>query len=494
MEERQTLNISEAKTRLLKKEAIDKLGVNAYPSKVNRDMPVAEAVSSSKKSDTLIWLAGKITSIRSHGKSGFADIQDQSGKIQLYIKQDEVGEKSYSFYTDNIDVGDYINVCGKLFTTKTKEPTLRVEQLILLAKSLKPLPDKWSGLTDTEIRYRKRYLDFLINCRSKENIILRSNIVANLRSFMQENGFIEVETPILQPIPGGASAKPFVTHYNILGQDFYLRIAPELYLKRMIVGGFEKIYEIGKVFRNEGLSHMHNPEFTIFEFYWAYKSYKDLMTFTEEMMSFIINKTLNSDTIKYQGKAISFKPPYPKITLREMILRDSGIDISKHKTLSSLKKVVATKKIELDKHISVWPKMVDELYKKVSRPRIIEPVFVTDHPVELSPLAKSNEINKEVTQRFQLLCAGGIELVNAYTELNDPIDQRRRFEKQAELKEAGWDESQLIDNNFIDALSYGLPPTAGWGMGIDRLVMLLSDNYSIKEVIAFPALKKTREN
>jgi len=239
---------------------------------------------------------------------------------------------------------------------------------------------------------------------------------------------------------------------------------------------------------------MHNPEFTIFEFYWAYKSYKDLMTFTEEMMSFIINKTLNSDTIKYQGKAISFKPPYPKITLREMILRDSGIDISKHKTLSSLKKVVATKKIELDKHISVWPKMVDELYKKVSRPRIIEPVFVTDHPVELSPLAKSNEINKEVTQRFQLLCAGGIELVNAYTELNDPIDQRRRFEKQAELKEAGWDESQLIDNNFIDALSYGLPPTAGWGMGIDRLVMLLSDNYSIKEVIAFPALKKTREN
>lgn len=235
MEERQTLNISEAKTRLLKKEAIDKLGVNAYPSKVNRDMPVAEAVSSSKKSDTLIWLAGKITSIRSHGKSGFADIQDQSGKIQLYIKQDEVGEKSYSFYTDNIDVGDYINVCGKLFTTKTKEPTLRVEQLILLAKSLKPLPDKWSGLTDTEIRYRKRYLDFLINCRSKENIILRSNIVANLRSFMQENGFIEVETPILQPIPGGASAKPFVTHYNILGQDFYLRIAPELYLKRMMI-------------------------------------------------------------------------------------------------------------------------------------------------------------------------------------------------------------------------------------------------------------------
>jgi len=479
--------IKEAESRRIKHKRICELGQNPYPSHVRRDMQIFDATS---KTGRKIWLVGKVVALRHHGGSGFTDIVDESGKIQLFIKSDIVGADKFSFYKNLIDVGDYLNVYGEIFVTKTGEHTVKVERLILLSKSLLPLPSKWSGLKDIDARYRKRYLDFLINPEAKKNIVLRANIISELRKFMEINGFIEVETPILQPIPGGAAAKPFVTRYNILDQDFYLRIAPELYLKRMIVGGFEKIFEIGRVFRNEGLSHMHNPEFTIFEFYWAYKNYTDLMDFTETMVSCVVNKIAGNTSLIYQGNKVNFQPPYKRITLAELILKDSAINIEKFRDVESLRIEIAKRGIVLEKDITVWPKMVDELYKKVSRPNIIEPIFVTDHPVELSPLAKTNEEDAKTAQRFQLVCGGGIELVNAYTELNDPLDQKTRFEEQAKLKNEGWDESQLVDENFIDALCYGMPPTAGWGMGVDRLVMLLTDNYSIKEIIPFPTQKK----
>lgn len=485
-----TPNINEAESRRIKHRQICELGIDPYPSNVRRDMAISDTTS---KTGQKVWVVGKIIALRNHGGSGFADIADESGKIQLLIGSDIVGAEKYRFYKGAIDVGDYLNVYGELFITKTGEPTVRVEKLTLLSKSLLPLPSKWSGLKDTESRYRKRYLDFLINPETKKNIALRANIISELRKFMENNRFIEVETPILQPIPGGAAAKPFITRYNILDQDFYLRIAPELYLKRMIVGGFEKIFEIGRVFRNEGLSHMHNPEFTIFEFYWAYKNYTDLMDFTEMMISSVLKKIVSGSSLVYQNKKINFEPPYKKITFTKLIQKDCGIDIDKFRDVESLRIEIAKKGIILEKDITVWPKMVDELYKKVSRPKIIEPTFVTDHPVELSPLAKANDKNQKVAQRFQLVCGGGIELVNAYSELNDPFDQKKRFEEQAKLRNEGWDESQMVDENFVDALSYGMPPTAGWGMGVDRLVMLLTDNYSIKEIIPFPTLKKIQE-
>jgi len=307
---------------------------------------------------------------------------------------------------------------------------------------------------------------------------------------MNKDGFIEIETPILQPIPGGAAAKPFITHYNILKQDMYLRIAPELYLKRLIVGGFEKVYEIGRNFRNEGLSHMHNPEFTMMEFYWAYKNYLDLMKFTEVLIETTVMQVKKTLKIRYQGNEINLAPPYPRITFDALIEKDCGINIYQYPNFKDLREQVLKKKIDLNfKEIKVWAKLVDELYKKVSRPKIIQPIFIVDHPLALIPLAKAKEDEPQKVQSFQLVLAGGIELVKAYTELNDPLEQERRLREQAKMRKAGYDESEMMDENFIESLKYGLPPTAGWGLGIERLVMLLTDQYSIKEVIPFPTLK-----
>jgi len=307
---------------------------------------------------------------------------------------------------------------------------------------------------------------------------------------MNKSGFVEVETPVLQMIPGGAAAKPFITHYNILKQDMYLRISPELYLRRMVVGGFEKVFEIGKNFRNEGLSHMHNPEFTMMEFYWAYQDYRGLMEFTQDLISTVIKNTKKSLEVEYQGDIINFAPPYRIVSFRDLVMTDCGIDIFKYPDFDSLKKEVNKKGIELDfKSITVWVKLVDELYKKVSRPKIVEPIFLVDHPIELTPLAKAHDNNPRIAQRFQLVCGKGIELINAYTELNDPLEQEKRFSEQVKMSKQGWDESAMMDQDFVEALKYGLPPTAGWGMGIERIAMLLTDNYSIKEVIPFPTLK-----
>jgi lysyl-tRNA synthetase class 2 len=318
-------------------------------------------------------------------------------------------------------------------------------------------------------------------------------LIDSLRNFLKKQGFIEVETPILQSIPGGASAKPFVTHFNILKQDMYLRIAPELYLKRLVVGGFEKVFEIGRQFRNEGLSHMHNPEFTSLEFYWAYQDYESLMKFTEELISTAVKESSGSFKVNYQGDELNFAPPYPRITFDALIEKDCGINIYQYPDFEDLKKEVIKQKIDLNfKDIKVWPKLVDELYKKVSRPKIIQPIFVIDHPLVLVPLAKAKEDDPMKSQTFQLVCAGGIELLKAYTEQNDPKEQEERFKEQVKLSKAGWDESNMMDENFIEALKYGLPPTAGWGMGIERFAMILTNQYSIKEVIPFPTLKSEK--
>lgn len=477
---------SENLNREQKLDHLQSLKINPYPSKSNKTSSIKDA---HEMLDKEVSTAGRVFSIRSHGKSMFMDLSDSSGKIQIYFKLDEVGEESFKLLK-MIDPGDIVQVIGTVFKTHAGETTIQVKKYEVLSKALLPIPDKWYGLKDVETRYRKRYVDMLINEQVRKIFLTRADVINNLRKYMIGNGFIEVETPILQAIAGGAAAKPFITHYNILKQDMYLRIAPELYLKRLIVGGFEKVFEIGKNFRNEGLSHMHNPEFTMMEFYWAYQDYKGLMEFTEKLIPDVIEKTIGKLDIEYQGDIISFKPPYRRVTFKDLVLEDCGIDIFKHTDFDSLKKAIDEKGIKIDyRDIKVWTKLVDELYKKVSRPKVVEPIFLIDHPIELTPLAKAHEDNPRLAQRFQLVCGKGIELVNAYTELNNPIEQESRFKEQAKMSKQGWDESAMMDSDFVEALKYGLPPTAGWGMGIERIVMLLTDQHSIKEVIPFPTLK-----
>ncbi|MDD3774094.1 MAG: lysine--tRNA ligase, partial [Patescibacteria group bacterium] len=380
----------EEASRLEKLENLKNEGINPYPSVALNCGSIAN-VREKKEGEVII--AGKIISLRSHGKSTFADLEDESAKIQLYFKLDNLGEKKYQDLS-LLDAGDYIQVKGDLFSTHAGELTVEIKEFSILAKSLLPIPDKWYGLKDTEIRYRKRFLDLIINDNARNNLRIRSKIVSSLRSFMEKNNFIEIETPVLQPIPGGAAAKPFKTKYNILGQDMYLRIAPELYLKRLIVGGFERVYEIGKNFRNEGLSHMHNPEFTMMEFYWAYQNYESLMDFTEKLVSNLVKEIKGKLKITYQGEEIDFKPPYKRVKFIDLIRDHCGIDLEKSSDFESLKKEVLSKNIDLNfKEISTWPKLADELYKKVARPKIMQPTFLIDYPSVLKPLAKAKAEN-----------------------------------------------------------------------------------------------------
>ena len=479
-------NLPEHEIRLQKLQTLRDKGIDPYPSIVPPFKEITEA-KESKEGDQ-IAVAGRISALRDHGKATFIDLSSEE-KLQTLAKADDLGDL-YDLIP-LLDIGDYIWVKGEMFTTKTGQLTLGIKELQLLSKSILPVPEHFHGLTDIETRYRQRSLDFKINKEARDVIRVRSDIIAQLRAYLEKNGFIEIQTPILQAIPGGAAAKPFVTKYNILDADFYLRIAPELYLKRLISGGFERVFEIGPAFRNEGISHMHNPEFTICEFYWAYKTYQDLMVFTKDMVQSII-RAICGDNLKltYQGKEIDFSGEWKSVQFGDLIKEETGIDIYDKTDFKELKKVVQDAGIELNwKEINVWGKLVDELYKKVSRPEIVQPTFITDHPAELTPLAKRNPKNPLLAQRFQLVAAGGFELVNAYTELNDPLEQERLFKEQAGMRDNGFEEGHMVDKNYIEALSFGMPPTAGWGMGIDRFTMILTDQYSIKEVIPFPTLK-----
>lgn len=470
-----------------KLEAIKKAGISVYPEKTKRTHKITEAL---KDFNTLsrpkkeIILAGRIKSLREHGGSTFLHIEDGTDKIQAYFKKDRIGERGYKFFLDNFDIGDFIEVRGVLFKTKKGERTVEVSDFKMLAKSLLPLPEKWHGLQDVEERFRKRYLDLIFNPEVKNKVELHSRIIKEIREFLEKEGFLEVETPILQPIYGGAKAKPFKTHLNTLDLDLYLRISPELYLKRLLVAGFEKVYEIGRCFRNEGMDRTHNPDFTMLEFYWAFADYKDMMKLTEKMFEDLLKKLFGTTKIKYEGKEINFKTPWPRVEFSELIRKHAKINLDEINT-EALKK--EAKKLGLDSK-GEKAEIADEIYKKICRPKIWNPTFVINHPLGAFPLAKQDEKNPKQTANFQLVAAD-FELVNAFSELNDPIEQRERFKEQEKIFKSGFEEAQRMDEDYIEALEYGLPPAAGFGMGIDRLVALLTDSHSLREVILFPTMK-----
>ena len=478
------------KTRIKKLEAIRRALFNPYPEKTKRTHKIAEALkdfNGMARSKKEVILAGRIKSVRGHGGSAFFDVEDGSGRIQAFLRKDRAGERSYQFFLNNFDVGDFIEARGILFKTKKGEKTIEVADFKMLAKSLLPLPEKWHGLQDVEERFRKRYLDLLFNPEVKEKFEIRSKIIKEIRSFLDGEGFLEVETPILQPIYGGAKAKPFKTHLNALDIDIYLRIALELYLKRLLVGGFEKVYEIGKCFRNEGVDRSHNPDFTMLEFYWAYSDYKELMKLTEKLFESVVKKVRGNLKIQYEDKKISFKAPFERIGFNLLLKKYTKINL-KEINLAALKKTAQKLGVKVEKNMQK-AEVADEIYKKYCLPKLLKPTFVINHPVGAFPLAKTNSEDISKLANFQLI-VGGWELVNAFSELNDPLEQRKRFEEQEKFFKAGSEEAQRMDDDFLEALEYGMPPAAGFGMGIDRLVTLLTDSHSLREVILFPTMRQ----
>jgi lysyl-tRNA synthetase class 2 len=434
-------------------------------------------------------LAGRVMALRSFGKAAFAHIQDTTGRIQVYMKKDLMGE-SYSVAKE-LDVGDIVGLSGRLFRTRTDELTVETDSLRLLTKSLRPLPEKWHGLRDIELRYRQRYVDLIVNPGVKETFSKRSTIIKSMRDFFDGHGFIEVETPMMQSIPGGAAAKPFRTHHNALGIDLFLRIAPELYLKRLLVGGYERVYEINRNFRNEGISTKHNPEFTMIEFYVAYKDYDFLMSLTEELITDIAQKALGTLAITYGGIEIDLAPPWPRKPMLEA-MAEAGVPEHIMSDPAGARQWAEKEGIGIKPGAS-HGKVLDEIFSERVEPRLIQPTFITDYPVELSPLAKRKPDNPALVERFELFIAGR-EIANAFSELNDPMDQRERFLEQVREMEKGDEESHRMDEDFIQALEYGMPPAAGEGIGIDRLVMLLTDSPSIRDVILFPQMKPEQKN
>src|SRR6185503_18334516 len=431
-------------------------------------------------------IAGRIVALRRFGKAAFAVLQDGSERLQTYLKKDLLSSQAYTV-TEQLDLGDWIGVTGILFRTKTNEFTVEVHELTFLSKALRPLPEKWHGLTDVETRYRQRYVDLIANPDVHGIFAIRSRVITGIRAFLIERGFLEVETPMMHPIPGGAAAKPFVTHHNALGVDLYLRIAPELYLKRLIVGGFPRVFEINRNFRNEGISTIHNPEFTMLEFYQAYADYNDLIALTEELLTQLAQQILGTTTFDYQGQSIRFDRPWRRWSYLQALLEVNGFAPSVLKDREQA--LAAAKKLD----VPVDPKaghvaILTAIFEETVEPQLIQPTFITDFPTEISPLAKRKDSDPTLTDRFELYIAGR-EIANAFSELNDPLDQRERFEAQVAQREAGDEEAHNLDEDFLRALEYGMPPTAGEGIGIDRLVMLLTNQASIRDVILFPQLR-----
>ena len=442
------------------------------------------ALAEGEESEQEYSFAGRVMLKRGHGKAAFAHLQDGSGKIQIYVRLDKVGEDAFEVF-DKIDMGDFIGVKGKVFKTKTGEVTIKVNELTLLTKSLHPLPEKWHGLQDTELRYRQRYVDLIVNPQVKKVFETRSKVISNIRRVLEEKGFLEVETPILHVLQGGAAAKPFKTHHNALNMPLFLRIAPELYLKRLIVGGFEKVFELGRVFRNEGMSYKHNPEYTMIEIYQAYADYEDIMKLTEELVADSMKSVLGTCKTTFKGHALDFTTPWKRIRLADAVKQYAGIDINVSE--QELRKLAKERGVDDVEKLGAG-KLINELYDRFVEPHLIQPTFITDYPIETSPLAKKHRNNPNQVERFEVIVAG-MEIANAFSELNDPIDQRKRFEKQMELKAAGDEETESLDEDYVQALEYGMPPTGGLGIGIDRLIMLLTDSHSIRDVLLFPHMR-----
>jgi lysyl-tRNA synthetase class 2 len=445
---------------------------------------LAAATEDELKATGAVSLAGRVVSLRHHGRTCFAHLQDRTGRIQLYARADQLGEE-YELFTD-LDLGDFIGVTGEMFRTRTGEVTVNVKTFAFLAKSLRPLPEKWHGLKDVETRYRQRYVDLIVNPEVRDIFVLRSRLVNGIRRFLDARGFLEVETPMMQPIPGGAIARPFRTHHNALGIDLYLRIAPELYLKRLLVGGFDRVYEINRNFRNEGISTQHNPEFTMLEFYQAYADYTDLMELTEQLFLELAQSLVGRPTLTWGGVAIDLTPPWRRVGFFEALGQALGVEVSPRSDQAAVAAAAAARGITLE-GAPPW-RLWKEVFETLVEPTLVQPTFVVDFPVELSPLAKQKREDPLLVDRFELFI-GRREIANAYSELNDPIDQLARFREQAQLQARGDDEAHWLDLDYVRALEYGMPPAAGEGIGIDRLTMLFTDQASIRDVILFPHLR-----
>lgn len=441
-----------------------------------------------ENSEDTVSLAGRMMSLRGFGKAAFIHIQDYTGRIQIYVKKNEIGEECYELLK-LLDIGDFIGVKGKLFRTRTGELTVLVKEIVLLTKSLRPLPEKWHGLTDMETRYRQRYLDLIVNPKSKEVFLKRAKIIQLIREFLEKRGFLEVETPMMHPIPGGATAKPFKTFHNSLKMELFLRIAPELYLKRLLIGGLERVFEINRNFRNEGLSIQHNPEFTMLEFYQAHATFTDLMDMTEEMITSVARAVAGTLKIEYQGTLVDLTPPWKRVRVKESLIEYANVDKDILEDRDKAMKLAKEEDCDIPKDASI-DKIVVELFEKLVEPQLISPTFVTHYPIEVSPLSKRNREDENLADRFELFITGR-EMANAFSELNDPIDQKERFLQQ--LREKNDEVAPVLDEDFIRALEHGMPPAAGEGIGIDRLVMLLTDSPSIREVLFFPQLRPEKK-
>ncbi|MDD4717116.1 MAG: lysine--tRNA ligase [Eubacteriales bacterium] len=433
-----------------------------------------------------VSVAGRIMSKRGMGKVSFCDLQDNKGRIQLFTKIDKLGEENYEKW-QRLDIGDIVGVTGVVFRTQRGEISVMTESYTLLSKALRPLPEKFHGLKDTDTRYRQRYVDLIVNPEVRTTFRKRSGIIRAVRKFLDDRGFLEVDTPILNTIPGGAAARPFITHHNTLDMDMYLRIAPELYLKRLIVGGFDKVYEMGRLFRNEGMSVKHNPEFTTMELYQAYTDYNGMMDITEELLAFCSQEVNGTTVIEYQGVEIDLTPPFRRVTMYELIKEETGVDFATIEDDDQAAVIARTKGIEVATGTAKGD-IVNKFFEIFCEEKLIRPTFVCDYPVEVSPLTKRKPDSPELTERFELFI-GGREYANAYSELNDPVDQRARFAAQIERREAGDDEANMMDEDFCQSLEYGMPPTGGLGIGIDRFIMLLTDSPSIRDVLLFPTMK-----
>ena len=489
----ETQNKSLYARRKAKIRALKESGIRLFPNdfKVSHTVSdirqiLSELPEDCSQHDILVRVAGRIMAINRFGKSAFLRFRDRSGQFQAYVRRDRVGEKDYDLFKQ-LDVGDFVGLSGSLFKTRTGEWTLLTAALELQCKALRPLPEKFHGLKDPEKRYRQRYLDLIMNPHVRAIFIARSRIIESIRRFFLGRDFLEVETPMMQTLPGGAEATPFVTHHNALGVDLYLRIAPELYLKRLVVGGFERVFEINRNFRNEGVSTRHNPEFTMLEFYQTYSTYEDLMDLTETLVSQVARTATGSASINYQGHAIDLGKPWRRLGLLEALETIGGVAAPLLKDPPGLLDFAARRGIHVAKSRR-HGKIITKLFDVLVEPKLIQPTFITGYPVEVSPLSRRNERDPDLTDRFELFIAGH-EIANGFSELNDPEDQRRRFEQQVADQSAGDEETHCMDTDYIEALEYGMPPTAGEGLGIDRLVMLLTDSASIREVILFPHLK-----
>lgn len=484
------------RVRREKVKELREMGINPYPNDIKVSNALEEihngyddkSAEELEKSLFTFSVAGRIMAIRSFGKAAFLQLQDKTGRLQIFVQKNEVSEELFKLYK-LFDVGDFVYFKGPLFRTKTNELTLKAEDLRLVTKSVRLLPEKWHGLTDKETRYRQRYVDLIVNPKVRDTFIKRAKIIEAVRRYLNEKDFLEVETPMMQPIPGGASAKPFVTHHNVLDMDLYMRVAPELYLKRLVVGGLERVFEINRNFRNEGISIQHNPEFTMVEFYQSYATYEDLMDMTEDMLEYVAKEVTGGTNVEYQGVEISFKRPFKRYTIVEALKEIGKVPDDVLKSEEKAKKYARDIEIELKISSEHLGAILTEIFEVLVEPKLIQPTFITQFPTEVSPLSRKNDKDPNVVDRFELYIFGR-EIANAFSELNDPEDQGERFKKQAEAKSRGDDEAMYFDEDYIRALEYGMPPAAGEGIGIDRLVMLLTDSASIRDVILFPQLKK----